>query len=231
MASPFPGMDPYLEGPAFWADFHSTFLNCWREAVADLLPDNYDARMDETVNLVHVPDEEIQRIYPDIAVTRSKRRTRTAGHAAGTLLLEPVTIPHVYLDEPRQGHIEILNRDDRRLVAILELLSPTNKIGAGFGEYSRETQRHIAKENPFEGIGPARRRQTSHVVAAPARRRLPCLHLAGRPASRLRSLHLDRAQPVAAAADSIAAAGCRHPRRTWTGFPNCVRAAAAMPDS
>ena len=27
MQSPFPGMDPYLESPAFWSDFHSTFIN------------------------------------------------------------------------------------------------------------------------------------------------------------------------------------------------------------
>ena len=52
MASPFPGMDPYLEGPAFWRDFHATFNGCWREAVAAALPDNYDARLDESVNLV-----------------------------------------------------------------------------------------------------------------------------------------------------------------------------------
>ena len=41
----FPGMDPYLEDAAFWADFHQRFLNCWCEAVAAALPDNYDARM------------------------------------------------------------------------------------------------------------------------------------------------------------------------------------------
>ena len=37
MSSPFPGMDPYLENPAFWPDFHFTFINYWREAIADAL--------------------------------------------------------------------------------------------------------------------------------------------------------------------------------------------------
>jgi hypothetical protein len=27
MASPFPGMDPYLEDRAHWPDFHATFIN------------------------------------------------------------------------------------------------------------------------------------------------------------------------------------------------------------
>ena len=47
MKSPFPGMDPYLESPAFWGDFHSRFVNSWCEAIADALPNNYEARLDE----------------------------------------------------------------------------------------------------------------------------------------------------------------------------------------
>ena len=97
MASPFPGMDPYLEDPAYWADFHKRFLNCWCEAVAAALPDHYDARMDETVNPVH--------------------------------------IPHEFLEEVRQTQIQILHRPERTLVAVLELLSPFNKSGEGFDQY------------------------------------------------------------------------------------------------
>src|ERR1700683_5376010 len=65
MKSPFPGMDPYLEDPAFWSDFHLTFIGCWREAIADVLPDPYEARLDETVHLVQMPEEVIKLIYPD----------------------------------------------------------------------------------------------------------------------------------------------------------------------
>ncbi len=39
MASPFPGMDPYLETPAFWNDFHASFLVYWSDMLNnDLLP-------------------------------------------------------------------------------------------------------------------------------------------------------------------------------------------------
>jgi hypothetical protein len=51
------------------------------------------------------------------------------------LLLEPVTIPHEFLEEVRETRIDILLRPDRSLVGVLELLSPTNKTGAGFLEY------------------------------------------------------------------------------------------------
>jgi hypothetical protein len=129
-------MDPDLETPAFWADFHHEFIGCWRDAIADQLPDAYDARLDETVNLVELSDNEIKKIYPDIAVTRVRRHASAKARLAGTLLLEPVTIANQgSLDFMPQGRIEIRNRMNRRLIAVLELLSPTNKIGGGFGEY------------------------------------------------------------------------------------------------
>jgi len=129
-------MDPYLEDPAFWADFHKRFLNYWCEAVAAALPDNYDARLDETVNLVQLSPEVIKSIYPDVADSREPRRTKR-GHSksSGTLLLELVHIPHEFLEEVRQTRIEILHRPERTLVAVLEMLSPFNKSGEGFDQY------------------------------------------------------------------------------------------------
>lgn len=136
MKSPFPGMDPYLEDPAFWSDFHSRFLNYWCEAIADALPDEYEARLNESVNLVQMSPEVIKLIYPDIAVTRQPVGTqRSPSRNGGTLLLEPVTIPHEFLEEVRQTRIEVLHRPERTLVAVLEMLSPFNKTGDGFDQY------------------------------------------------------------------------------------------------
>src|SRR5215207_373308 len=123
MKSPFPGMDPYLEDSAFWADFHHRFLDCWCEAVAAALPDHYDARLDETVNLVQMSPEVIKLIYPDIAVSREPHVARRhGGRNTGTMLLEPVHIAHEFLEEVRQTRVEILHRSDRSLVALLEML-------------------------------------------------------------------------------------------------------------
>jgi hypothetical protein len=136
MTSPFPGMDPYLEDPAFWPDFHHTFIGCWREAIAEILPEAYEARIDETVQLVHLSEEAIQLIYPDVAVSRVRSRPRKSSRRGrGTAVLQPRIIPHEFIEEMRQGRIEILRRPERSVVAVLELLSPTNKIGEGFAEY------------------------------------------------------------------------------------------------
>lgn len=127
MPSPFPGMDPYLENPAFWSDFHARFINYWCEALADRLADHYKARIDERVNLVEVHPQKIRRFEPDVTVTRTPRTPGTAPAAGGVATLEPVVVPLLIEEETRETFIQVLHRRDRTLVAILELLSPPNK--------------------------------------------------------------------------------------------------------
>jgi len=97
MASSFPGMDPYLEDPAFWPDFHHQFIDDWREAVADLLPEPYEARLNERVNLVQMSPEVIQLIYPDVSVSHGPPPARSPSATGRTQRLEPVTILHEFL--------------------------------------------------------------------------------------------------------------------------------------
>jgi hypothetical protein len=59
-------MDPYLELPAYWSDFHSTFINYWREAIADVLPPDYEAALGERVYLVEHDPEGPREAYIEI---------------------------------------------------------------------------------------------------------------------------------------------------------------------
>ncbi|MGH8273783.1 MAG: DUF4058 family protein [Gammaproteobacteria bacterium] len=142
MKTPFPGMDPFLEQPAFWPDFHATFINYWREAVGDLLPSGYEATLGERVYLVERDPDERKLGYPDVAVTR-----HAEAHSLGTFrdsgavaTLEPVTIPVTMLEGPRETYIEILYQPESRLVAALELLSPANKESPGRLQYLAKRQ-------------------------------------------------------------------------------------------
>jgi hypothetical protein len=140
MPSPFPGIDPYLEGQSYWRDFHARFITYLSEAINERLPDQYDARIDERVNMVEleyfVKDREF---LPDVAVVRygesigepGSRTTATAVLTAD----EPVTVPVKFLSEERETFIEIRRLPDRTLVAVIELLSPSNKVEPGYGEY------------------------------------------------------------------------------------------------
>ena len=132
----FPGVDPYLEDPAFWRDFHESFIIYLRDAMTARIPDSYDVRVDERVTLSS-PEEETQTHFlPDVAVSweRPSGGWDTAG--GGTALLEPVTVPLLLADdEERTSFLEILHRPTQKLVTVIELLSPTNKTSPGFHDY------------------------------------------------------------------------------------------------
>lgn len=134
MTNPFPGFNPFLEAPAFWSDFHSRFINYWCEAIADLLPDQYEASISERVYLIeHDPDIR-KLISPDVSISAEEFSLR-APAPKNVATLEPTTLPLVVLDGPRETFIEIIHRPDRALVTSVELLSPANKQPPGRVEY------------------------------------------------------------------------------------------------
>jgi hypothetical protein len=55
MLKHFPGMDPYLEDPAFWPDFQPTFVASLRELIAAALPEPYEARINSNLAGRHDP--------------------------------------------------------------------------------------------------------------------------------------------------------------------------------
>ncbi len=144
MPSPFPGMDPYLESPAQWPDFHHELITSCRGVIADRLPDNYVARINELVLKIEPELEPRRKVMgPDVLVGRRySDLTRPASVGPSTVAdLEPVTIANiVHLDSHREGFIEIYRMPGYELVTVLELLS-TDKTGDGRGQYvaKRET--------------------------------------------------------------------------------------------
>jgi hypothetical protein len=140
MPSPFPGMDPYLEDPAFWRDFHARFINVCSEVLSDHLPPAYEARIDEQLRLVdHGPQRVTDRI-PDVSITREDRPggVTTALAPNAVEAVDTVEIPAVPdVEEVRDRWIEVLHRSDRSLVTMIEVLSPTNKEN-GYAEYRQK---------------------------------------------------------------------------------------------
>lgn len=55
MPSPFPGMDPYLETPSIWSDFHLTMLVTIRAELNRVLPDRYAALVPLTPSDPDIP--------------------------------------------------------------------------------------------------------------------------------------------------------------------------------
>jgi hypothetical protein len=128
-------MDPYLEDPAFWPDFHDSFITYWRDALNAVLPGAYEARINERVELLDPQFERPLIVAPDVTVSASESWSEPGGGVAVATVVEPVTIPLVYLEETRETFLEIRRRSDRTVVTVLELLSPSNKGGGDRGVY------------------------------------------------------------------------------------------------
>src|SRR5205814_10164583 len=89
MGSPFPGVDPFVEGQGVSHDFHQTFVVTWRELLMRKLPANYVARVEEHVYLDRGGDEDVTvRRVPDVLVEQRPAKG-PAREASGAVTLEP----------------------------------------------------------------------------------------------------------------------------------------------
>ncbi|HZW34817.1 MAG TPA: DUF4058 family protein [Isosphaeraceae bacterium] len=140
MPSPFPGMDPYLEATGLWESFHTVLITACAGSLNRRLPEPYFAQVETRIELVGFDEPSAQRL-PDVAVVRgdSEPSPRPGTGASGIATLEPTTIPLARQEvEVRDRWIEILHLPEMELVTVIEILSPTNKIGSGRSDYLRK---------------------------------------------------------------------------------------------
>jgi hypothetical protein len=139
-------MDPYLEGSA-WSDFHATFIPCWRRAINDVLPDSYHARIDANTYLIEVKNPQTKLVKPDVAIVYQAGSFGGKAQPSATATIEPVTLNLPVYEEIKERWIEIVYQPDNSLVAVLELLSPWDKVqGSGRGEYLAKRSRILRQE-------------------------------------------------------------------------------------
>ena len=140
MLSPFPGMDPYLEMPHVWPGVHTFLITAFAELLNKRLRPHYIADIEERVYLSpdNDPGEEQQRI-PDLWIERRGHGTgnSSAPDRDGTVAVaEPLVVTTLQDDETHERRIEIRTANNRRLVTVIELLSPANKVAGAEGRTS-----------------------------------------------------------------------------------------------
>ncbi|MBI4788354.1 MAG: DUF4058 family protein [Chloroflexi bacterium] len=176
MPSPFPGMDPYLEG-YLWPDVHHRLADQISELLAPRLRPRYVARLSIRVLADQPPEDEIRIMYPDVEVVRSRRLAETrapvlTSAVTAPTLTAPLTIP---VFETRVTSVEVRDVAQNELVAVIEILSPVNKREPGLTRYLQkraefyETGVHLLEIDLLRrGTRPwsvAQLRATSYVVA------------------------------------------------------------------
>ena len=139
MPSPFPGMDPYLEGP-LWMGIHSQLTAEIARQLAPKLRPKYLALTTERFVLDEISDVHVATasIYPDVSVVDSGAKSSGQGGLATAAPIRlatvvPTRVPHVM--------IEIRETGSRQLVTAIEVLSPTNKRADGREEYLAKRRR------------------------------------------------------------------------------------------
>jgi hypothetical protein len=139
MSSPFPGMDPYLENPELWPDVHQKLISEMQTALTPVLRPRYAARAEMRVYVLgeddpgrdawHVPDIRIER-------TAKRKGPKTTKRAEALGIAEPLTIPFLVEEEIEEAFLEIRHIESKTTVAVIEVLSPSNKIRTSAGRES-----------------------------------------------------------------------------------------------
>ena len=136
MPCPFPGMDPYIERPQIWPDFHDRLVTYISEALQPQLRPRYVALTQDRLYVV----EHRRPIRPDVSIVRGRRdagggvavavATRPDRPLVVEVEEEQITQPTIQIIEPAAGN---------RIVTAIEVLSPDNKtFGPGSESYLRK---------------------------------------------------------------------------------------------
>jgi hypothetical protein len=152
MPSPFPGMDPWLEGPGVFPDLHSSFAIYLRAALAKALPRPFFAAISTRIYM----EESDRRTEPDVDVLTPTNgapvATATTGTAVATRRRANVfDIPVLPWpdEEITESFIEIRTTDGGdRLITSVEILSPTNKKRGATGRGL-----YLAKQQEMRQLG------------------------------------------------------------------------------
>lgn len=138
MTSPFPGMDPYLEG-YLWPDVHNGIAFIIKELLGPMISPKYVARMELYTVEDTNPEEEIGIMYPDVEVLRQSKAEDPAvsSEKKGPLTITPITIriPSINPVEVRIPRVEIRDKNNNQLITVIEILSPVNKRPPGLAPY------------------------------------------------------------------------------------------------
>ncbi|MEZ4713834.1 MAG: DUF4058 family protein [Caldilineaceae bacterium] len=124
MKTPFPGMDPYLEHPSLWTDVHNRLIAALADAISPKVAPDYYVALERRAYLLK-PDDIAFIGRPDLSVVTERPRLSTAmapTHNGVIMVDVPMT------DELGEDYLEIHEVKSGKLVTLIEVLSPTNKV-------------------------------------------------------------------------------------------------------
>lgn len=201
MPCPFPGMDPFLEKQPYGGDFAPGFIKFLAHQLLRQLLPRYEVRVEEYLYVAH-GEIRLHRVRPDVSVSSSAPGPRSGvrpGAAPVEVAMQDLEYPAY---EPHtQRHIKVIQPRTGKVVTLIEMLSPTNKVPGedGIDAYIEKRAEYLAtranlveidllrggERLPMVGSLPpgdyyvyvrrAHRKPRGQVIAWPLRRAIPAI--------------------------------------------------------
>jgi Protein of unknown function (DUF4058) len=127
MPSPFPGMDPYLEAPNVWLEFHNALATELWATINGMLTPRYRARLTSYVAYETVEVARARSAQPDLMVWQVAPAEGAPSGVATAIAPAPVEIAIPMELPTRLNRVEIVTTGTEQRVTVIELLSPSNK--------------------------------------------------------------------------------------------------------
>jgi hypothetical protein len=142
MPSPFPGMDPYLEEPTLWSDVHGRLINAASELLLAQLRPKYFVQIDERLYLANDNDEARDLIIPDLRIREVGFGAASGTSGGAALAISPgLQLAYGFEFDVRESYLQVLDRASQRVVTVVEILSPANKVNGSAAHRSYDAKK------------------------------------------------------------------------------------------
>jgi len=128
MPSPFPGMNPYLENPELWTEFHTWLMVALAEKILPHIRPKYRVAVIKRVYQI-IDNNSVLIGIPDVIIARSLKPTnqKSSNIAVASPPVKPVTVNIPIPEEIRETYLEVREIATGEVITVIELLSPKNK--------------------------------------------------------------------------------------------------------
>ena len=166
MRSPFPGMDLYLEYPAFWSSFHTRLIVAIADAIEPQLDAHYYVEVESRTYQSDGSEDEVLTGIPNAIVFAekseldlSKEKSGGSGSVVTQLRPEKVSLPMPL--EVKERYLEVREMGTDAVITVIELLSPANKRSSeGRSAYEKKrrsilgSSTHLVELDLLRGANP-----------------------------------------------------------------------------
>lgn len=190
MPSPFPGMNPYLEG-SLWREVHTYLITAIAGDLNGRLPEQYRATVEQST---YISTQGAGT--PDVIVLGDEPIGQP-----GNVLAPVVTPVQVEVPEPEEiieRWLEVRDVATNQVVTAIEVLSPTNKLDSrGREQYERKRNRVLASKTHLVEIDLIRAGNPFPILRMPpSRYRILVSKSDVRPGAQLYPFNLPQSIPV-----------------------------------